>query len=60
MMNLLRKVFLATKAPRHQETQSDEYQFNNLGESFVPWCLGGIFYFLPYQSVIHTEFSFSV
>jgi hypothetical protein len=30
------QVFFATKAPRHQEIQRDEYQFNNLGESFVP------------------------
>jgi len=47
-MNLLRKVFLATKAPRHQETQSHEYQFNNLGEALGPWCLGGSFFDLSW------------
>jgi hypothetical protein len=32
---------LATKTPRHKETQSNEYQLNKLGESFVTWCLCG-------------------
>jgi hypothetical protein len=28
-------------ASRHKEAQGNEYQFNNLCEYFVPWCLCG-------------------
>jgi len=35
------KFYDATKAPRHQVAQSIVYLLNNLGDSFVSWCLGG-------------------
>jgi hypothetical protein len=38
---IVQKIYIATKAPRHQVAQSVEYQSGNLGESFVSWCLGG-------------------
>jgi hypothetical protein len=39
MFGFFEKPFSATKAPRHQVTQSVKYQMNNLGYFFVPSML---------------------